>query len=153
LNSIQGGLVHFNIVRAAGTISCTEYFKRGQGSGTFSFQPNPEFPREMSTLGYNDLDEEMIFRMALGDVNPQFVRDIRAVDSGRISAYQLVELRQNHVTVEYIRELSSRGYGTLSPEKLAELRRNRVTQRLSGITVCWDTNRSPRRLWKCAPTG
>src|SRR5262245_39975498 len=35
--------VHFRIVRSAGTLTCDGWFQRGEGSGHFTYQPNPGF--------------------------------------------------------------------------------------------------------------
>ena len=37
----SGARVQFKIVRSAGTLDCEGWFARGQGSGHFTYQPNP----------------------------------------------------------------------------------------------------------------
>ena len=49
----SGTAVSFQIVREAGTLNCEGWFKNGQGSGTFTFAPNPGFAAEMRSLGYD----------------------------------------------------------------------------------------------------
>ena len=48
-------MVRFDIVRDAGTFACEGYFRDGRGSGTFVFQPNPEFRARMQALGIQDI--------------------------------------------------------------------------------------------------
>src|SRR5450755_4318928 len=44
--------VHFMIVHDAGKIDCEGFLNNGEGAGLFHFQPDPNYPREMQSLGF-----------------------------------------------------------------------------------------------------
>ncbi|MGZ4789604.1 MAG: hypothetical protein ACXVZX_13890, partial [Terriglobales bacterium] len=74
------GTVQFAVVRAAGTFSFTGTLVKDMGSGQVQFTAHPEFPKDMAALGYPNLSDSDVFRMALLDVSPQFARELSEVE-------------------------------------------------------------------------
>src|ERR1700759_5234407 len=68
------GSVQFAVVRAAGTFNFTGTLVDDMGSGQVTFAANPQFSKDMATLGYSNLSDSDVFRMAMIDVTPQFAR-------------------------------------------------------------------------------
>jgi hypothetical protein len=119
-------MVRFDIVRDAGTFACEGYFRDGRGSGTFVFQPNPEFRARMQALGIQDIDERWLFAMALFDVSLQFDRELRDAGVAASSASQLVTLRIQGVTSDYARDVRNT-YPSASINQLINMRVQNVT--------------------------
>jgi hypothetical protein len=79
-------LVQFKIARDAGTIAFEGTFKRGDGAGQFSFQPNLGYPQALREMGIEfelkrrrpKSDEEVLFDLAMLDVSPAYVRAMQA---------------------------------------------------------------------------
>jgi aerobic-type carbon monoxide dehydrogenase small subunit (CoxS/CutS family) len=93
MESQQGSVVKFEIVRDAGTLVCEGYFKRGNGAGSFTFSPSPNFASEMQKLGYERLTLEKQFSMASHDVSLAYVRDLRSMNLAPASADDLSRAR------------------------------------------------------------
>jgi hypothetical protein len=128
MDSVDGSVVHFQIIRDAGTLACEGYFKRGDGAGSFAFSPNPNFASEMRTFGYQGLTPEMHYSMAAHDVSLAYVRDLRSLNAAPASADGLIAMRIHGVSIDYIKELKSLGYDNLKPNQL-------VTMRIHGVTT------------------
>src|SRR5579864_7127122 len=127
MESKDGTMVHFGLVRDAGTLACDGYFKRGSGAGTFTFSPDPNFAAEMRKLGYDVRKPEQFFSMAAHNVSLAYVRDLHSLKIVPSSSDELVTMRIHDVSIEFIRELQSLGYANLTPDKL-------VTMRIHGVT-------------------
>ncbi|HKW97469.1 MAG TPA: hypothetical protein VJN43_07025 [Bryobacteraceae bacterium] len=128
MNAGDGGMVHFEIVRDAGTLACEGYFKRGAGAGTLSFHANPQFASEMRKLGYEVQKPEMFFSMAAHDISLAYIRDLDALHIRPANSDELVTMRIHGVSVEFVRELQALGYSNLKPDQL-------VTMRIHGVTA------------------
>lgn len=120
--SSSGTMVHFEIVREAGTFRCDGYFKQGEGAGTFVFHPDAGYAAKMASLGITGMDEDKQLSMAVFDVNSSYVRDIRAAGVEVHEAKELVSLKIFHVTPEYVRDLRSAGLAISDPHELVKLR-------------------------------
>jgi hypothetical protein len=128
MDSPEGVMVRFQMVRDAGTLACEGYFKRGNGAGTFTFSSDPGFIAEMRKLRYAGLDPEMLFSMAAHDVSLEYVRSLRSLKAAPTSADDLISMRIHGVSIEYIQELQSLGYRNLKADEL-------VTMRIHGVTT------------------
>src|SRR6202162_4175762 len=69
--------VHFTIARDAGKIECEGFLNNGEGAGIFHFQPDANYPREMSGLGFS-IDDEKQFSMAVMDVSLELARQMQS---------------------------------------------------------------------------
>jgi hypothetical protein len=149
--------VHFTITRDAGKFDCEGYLKDGEGAGFFRFEPNPDYARQMQSLGFHVGDDEQ-FAMAVQDVSLEFARQMKSerltnLDSGKLIAFRifnvnsqfisdiraaglnisdsdkLVAFRIHGVTPEMIRSLKQSGY---SPDE-----DNLIAMRIHGATLEW----------------
>jgi hypothetical protein len=127
IDSPEVVIVHFQMVRDAGTLACDGYFKHGNGAGTFTFSPDPGFIAEMRRLGYTGLDPEIVFSMAAHDVSLEYVRSLRSLQAAPTSADELISMRIHRVSIEYIQELQSLGYRNLKADELVAMRIHGVT--------------------------
>jgi hypothetical protein len=108
--------VRFDIVREAGTFACEGSFQAGRGTGTFVFQPNPEFRGQMMTLGLLDLDDRQFQEMAMVEVGPRYVAELRAAGLTVPTVSQLMEMRMQGLSAEYIREIQTLGFNPRGSE-------------------------------------
>ena len=125
IDSPDGSAVRFEIARDAGTFQCEGYFKHGNGAGAFTFSADPGFNLDMRSLGYANLNPELVFSMAVHDVSREYVRELRSLGLNP-SADNLVAMRIHNVTTEYVKELQALGYSHLQPDQL-------VTMRIHGV--------------------
>lgn len=114
--------VRFAINREAGRIECTGTLQAGNGGGSFSFTPNPEFPRAMRALGFDGFSDEEIFAMALHDVSTAYVKELKAEGVRIDDKGNLIALRIHGVSAEYAREMKRLGLSDLAADKLIAMR-------------------------------
>src|SRR5258708_1243527 len=63
MDSPQGAMTRFQMVRDAGTLACEGYFKQGNGAGTFTFSQDSGFMSEMRKLAYPGRNPDRLFSM------------------------------------------------------------------------------------------
>jgi len=118
--------VHFTIARDAGKIDCEGFLKDGKGAGTFEFQPDPNYPREMSSLGFS-VDDEKQFAMAVHDVSLEFARQMKGEHLSDLDADKLVAFRIFRVDSAFIEQLRAEGLKVSDSDKLVAFRIHGVT--------------------------
>ncbi len=115
--------VRFQLRRPAGTLTFTgDVDASGLGSGTFNFEQNPDFQRQMKDLGYNQLSTQKAFELALFNVDPELVRELADLGYDDIPLERLIELCIHDVDPDFIRQLASAGYPDLALQRLVEMR-------------------------------
>ncbi|HEX6903803.1 MAG TPA: M56 family metallopeptidase [Thermoanaerobaculia bacterium] len=122
-----GSNVRFEMPRDPGTFHFQGSFDGEDGKGTFTFQGNPEYARQMRSLGYEVSDSKLL-ELYVHDISLEFARAMTAL--GKISIDKLVELRIHNVSPEYIREMAGLGYRGLSADKLVEFKIHGVSPAL-----------------------
>jgi hypothetical protein len=145
----------FELARDAGTVVFEGQLDSDGGSGRFSFDPNPDFAREMERAGYS-LSEEDLFTATMHDIgrgflkgleelgysrlpfddlvsmrihgaSPQFVRQMKALGYDRLSSDDLVSMRIHGATPEFVREMHAAGHARFSADELVSMRIHNVT--------------------------
>jgi hypothetical protein len=118
--------VHFTITRDAGKIDCEGFLNNGEGAGLFHFQPDGNYPREMSAVGF-PVDEEKQFTMALMDVTLDFARQMKDEHLSGLDTDKLIAFRIFGVNSEFIHALRSEGLKISDADKLVAFRIHGVT--------------------------
>jgi hypothetical protein len=121
--------VHFTIARDAGKIECEGFLKDGEGAGLFHFQADPNFPREMKSLGF-EIDEEKQFSMAVQDVSVEFAKQMRAEHLSDLDADKLIAFRIFRVDSQFIRDLRAEGLNVSDSDKLVAFRIHGVSPQM-----------------------
>src|SRR5438552_19217074 len=67
--------VHFTIARDAGKFECEGFVRDGEGAGLFHFMADAKYAQEMKALGFDRIDEDRQWEMAIHDVSLKFARD------------------------------------------------------------------------------
>jgi len=121
--------VHFTISRDAGKIDCEGYLKDGEGAGVFHFQPDPNYPREMQSLGFS-VDEEKQYAMAVQDVSLAFAREMKGENLSDLDSDKLVAFRIFGVDKGFIDALRAEGLKISDSDKLVAFRIHGVTPQM-----------------------
>jgi len=118
--------VRFSITRDAGKIDCEGFLNDGEGAGIFHFQPDPNYPREMQSLGFS-VDEEKQFAMAVQDVSVEFARQMKNEHLSDLDADKLISFRIFGVDSAFIEALRAQGLKISDSDKLVAFRIHGVT--------------------------
>src|SRR6266571_2915555 len=121
--------VHFTIARDAGKFECEGFLHDGEGVGLFHFLPDAKYPQEMKSLGFEKIDGDKQFAMAIHDVNLKFAREIKAENLQGLDTDKLIAFRIHGVRPEMIRTLRQAGYEP-DADKL-------IVMRIHGATPEW----------------
>lgn len=121
--------VQFKLAREAGTITFEGTFKRGDGAGQYSFEPNPGYINTLRSVGVtfemprreNKSEEQVLFELALIDVSTAYIRSMQA-EGYRETFPTYKKMRLFGVTPEFIHQLADAGYSNLPAEKLVKLK-------------------------------
>ncbi len=121
--------VHFTIARDAGKIECEGFLNNGEGAGIFHFQPDANYPREMSGLGFS-IDDEKQFSMAVMDVSLEFAKQMKGEHLSGLDADKLVAFRIFRVDSAFIEALRAEGLKISDAEKLVAFRIHGVSPQM-----------------------
>jgi hypothetical protein len=119
--------VKFVIDRDAGRFDCTGFIENAEGAGFFRFTANPQFIRDMAALGFDGIDEQKQFAMAVTDVTVDFARRMKGEKLAHLDTDKLLALRIFDVTHEFIAELRAEGQPASDADKLIAFRVHGVT--------------------------
>jgi hypothetical protein len=118
--------VHFTITRDAGKIECEGFLNDGEGAGLFHFQPDPNYSRQMKSLGF-DMDEEKQFAMAVQDVSADFAKQMKGEHLADLDTDKLIAFRIFRVDSQFIHDLRAEGLNITDSDKLVAFRIHGVT--------------------------
>src|SRR5215469_13371750 len=113
--------VHFTITRDAGKIDCEGFLNDGEGAGLFHFQPDPNYAREMESLGF-PIESEKQFGMAIQDVSLDFARQMKNEHLTGLDDDKLVAFRIFRVDQAFIAALRAEGLKITESDKLVAFR-------------------------------
>jgi hypothetical protein len=119
--------VKFTIARDAGRFDCEGYVRDGDGAGLFRFTRDAEYASAMRSLGFDGIDENMQFAMAVHDVSLAFTRSLKAEKVSGLTTEMLLAFRIHGVTPQYIRELRAAGVAPNGSDMLVAFRIHGVT--------------------------
>lgn len=114
--------VHFTIKRDAGVFNAEGFVDHNQGAGLFTFESNPQYPRQMAELGFPGVTEDRQFAFALHDVSIEFARDLKAAGISGLDTDKLIAFRIHGVSPQFIRELRGLGLDVSNADKLIAFR-------------------------------
>lgn len=121
--------VQFTITRDAGKIACEGFLKDGEGAGIFRFQADPNYPREMQSLGFT-VDDEKQFAMAVQDVSLEFARQMKSEHLSGLDADKLIAFRIFGVNKEFIDSLRAEGLKISESDKLVAFKIHGVSPQM-----------------------
>jgi hypothetical protein len=119
--------VKFAVVRDAGRFDCDGYLNEGQGAGFFRFTPDAKFAGNMRDLGFDGIDENKQFAMAIHDVTVEYARQMKSHNLTNLDSDKLIAFRIFNITQQFIRELRAEGLAASDADKLIAYRVHGVT--------------------------
>src|SRR5205807_1443846 len=114
--------VHFTIMRDAGRFECEGFVKDGEGAGIFHFIPDAKYAQEMKALGFEGIDGEKQWAMAVHDVSLKFAREIKARNLQGLDTDKLIAMSIHGASPEWMAELKKCGYDHVELDKLIAFR-------------------------------
>jgi len=121
--------VQFTITRDAGKLECEGYLKDGEGAGVFHFQADPNYPREMESLGF-PVEEEKQYAMTIHDVSLAFAREMKDEHLGDLDTEKLIAFRIFGVDQAFIESLRAEGLKISDANKLVAFRIHGVSAQM-----------------------
>ena len=118
--------VEFELRREAGTLAFEGTFRKGVGAGEFTFAPDPDYARLLSSVGVKlrakpgDEDHEQLM-LAIFDVNVDYIRSMQKAGY-RVSLEQYQSFRIFQVDAAYVKDMADVGFDNLTADKLVETR-------------------------------
>jgi hypothetical protein len=125
--------VHFVVTRDAGKIECEGFLNNGEGAGVFHFQPDPNYAREMRTLGFpvdGSGEEDRQYSMAVMEVSLEFARQMKGEHLTDLDADKLIAFRIHGVDAAFIEGVRAAGLKISDSDKLVAFRIHGVTPQM-----------------------
>jgi hypothetical protein len=122
--------VKFTIARDAGRFDCDGFLENGEGAGTFRFTPDPKFAPAMDALGFDDIDADKQFAMAVHDVTVEYARRMKARNLRGLDTDKLLAFRIFDITQQFIEDLRREGLDADEADKLVAFRVHGVTPQM-----------------------
>lgn len=122
--------VKFQIVRDAGRFDCDGYLAQGEGAGFFRFSPDTKFVGNMRALGFDGIDENKQFAMAVHDVTLDYARQMKGMNLNGLTTDKLLAFRIFDISQEFIRDMRKEGLTATDADKLIAFRVHGVTPQM-----------------------
>src|SRR6266705_3130088 len=119
--------VHFTIARDAGKFECEGFLQDGEGAGLFHFLADWKYAQEMKSLGFERIDGDKQWAMAVHDVSLKFAQEIKAENLQGSESDKLIAFRIHGVSPEFISAIRSAGLNSTDSDKLIAFRIHGVT--------------------------
>ena len=124
----RSGPAKFSYVQDAATFECEGKFAWGQGSGSFTITPNPQFTADLKNLGFASPDRDELFLLAISATSLDFIRE--AHSAGIVSSLRdVLDLAAHGVNSQYIHEVARIGYRNLKAQDYIAMRDHGVEPR------------------------
>lgn len=114
--------VQFSITRDAGRFDCEGYLKDGEGAGLFRFTANPRFAADMAALGFDGIDDDKQFAMAVHDVSIEFAKAIKAEGLDGLDTDKIIAFRIFDVDAPFVRAMRAEGLPAKAADRLIAFR-------------------------------
>jgi len=123
--TIDENTTYARIIRDAGTFHLVGKFDKDDdglwGRGELYFRANPDYIKEMESMGFDLGDDEDVLSLAVHNVTLDYTRGMEELGYDDLSLNKLVEAHIHDVTPEFIREFIELGYKDLKIDRLIEM--------------------------------
>jgi len=130
--SSYSGPAKFQLVRDAGTFNFEGELRSGRGTGFFTFSPDPRFPQQLASRGYERPTADQQFWLAMHDVGYAMLDELRSQGYDRPSVSELVVMGMHGANLDYMKSLSAAGYRVGNTHRLVSLRDHGVSHEFIG---------------------
>lgn len=121
--------VSFTVEREAGRFAFEGFLEDGDGVGFFHFTANPNFVREMGSIGF-EVEEKNLYGMALADVTVRYAQDMKDAGLQGLDAQRFIAMRVHGVSLDFVEALHAAGQAVVDSAKLVRFRVHGVTPEL-----------------------
>jgi hypothetical protein len=94
----------------------------GEGAGVFHFSAEPQYVSQLSALGFNGVDADKQFSMAVLGVSVAFAKETKAENLKGLETDKLIAFRIFNVNREFIEALRKAGVAANDADKLVAFR-------------------------------
>jgi len=119
--------VNFAVVRDAGRFDCDGYLNQGEGAGFFRFTADAKFAGNMRAIGFDGIDEDKQFAMAVHDVTVEYAKQMKSHNLTGLDTDKLIAFRIFNITQQFIRDIRAEGLAATDADKLIAFRVHGVT--------------------------
>ena len=123
----SGNSVTFELHREAGVIRGTGRGDREDAYGDFTFEPAAGYRQAMSRLGFNDMDVQDQFSLAIDDLTTAEASELREMVSDRLNTTQLIRMVHHGAGHSYVRTMTQLGFRNLDSDEYVRSRDHGVT--------------------------
>ena len=123
-----GDRVTFNLRREPGTFAFEGRGTMDRASGSYLFTANPQFVRQMETLGYRELEPSALFVLALDDLTVAKVKQLEQMVSNKLDTGELVRLINHGAGHKYIQAMTDLGFKNLTSDEYRRARDHGVSE-------------------------
>jgi beta-lactamase regulating signal transducer with metallopeptidase domain len=124
---VEGSAVRFVLRRDAGALTFEGRFDGVSGSGSFTFDAEPEYRSALARLGFGRPGAYDAFKFAVHDVSLESVGELHDVGYAHVGVDGLIYFHVHGVTPAYLACLDEAGYADLSARRVVELMNRDVT--------------------------
>jgi hypothetical protein len=117
--------VSFAIERDAGVFRADGRLERGQGSGRFTFEPDPGFLAELQQLGFRGTAQEDLERLCIHDVSLEWLQSFGR-QTRAYSLDDMLRFRRHEISADYIAAMKAAGVSDTGVEELVRLKIRRI---------------------------
>src|SRR5499433_3187156 len=125
--------VKFSIKRDAGRFDCEGFLDNGEGAGVFHYTADSQYVSQMSALGFNGIDDDKQFSMAMLDVSVAFAKEVKAANVRGLDTDKLIAFRIFNVNREFIESMRKAGLNATDADKLVAFRIHGVSPEMVGF--------------------
>jgi hypothetical protein len=124
----EGASIDARLKGDAGEMRCVGTVHGSEIHGTYSFTPNPDFPRSMEALGLsisNQTDQKMNDRLqgyTMLDVSIEWIKAMKDAGVKGMTADNIMGLRALGVDPAYVHGMAAAGYPELDADKLTGMK-------------------------------
>ena len=122
----SGARTAFGLRRDAGTFAFDGWVQQGEGSGHFTFTPNPRYEDELRTRGYTIDEPRKLMTAGLLDLSIAYIDEIRGMGFNDLTFDNLVAFRALRIDAPYINSMRQH-FGDLDTNTVISLRALNVT--------------------------
>jgi hypothetical protein len=117
----------FTISTDAGDFHAQGTFDGGQGGGTWTFVPNPNFPSQLRRRGLDAPTEKEQFELAMAGFKIATLDALVAAGFAKPSVGDLVRMIEHGVTADYVSAMKNLPFSSKTVDSLIRLRDHGVT--------------------------
>lgn len=117
----------FTIATDAGDFRAQGTFSGGNGGGTWTFVPNPNFARELQRRGVSAPNDKEQFELAISGFKLSTLDALIAAGFARPSARDLVRMANHGVTDDYVAAMKGLNFSPKTVDSLIRLRDHGVS--------------------------